>query len=259
MLNILQIFEVNQPLVLVRARTLAPSGAYRQGVDAVTNAVGLALGGSPTAGVVTGAISPYINTEIKQATEGNTEANLIAHALWGAVEAYAQGGKAGAGAVAAVTGEVSANIISQNLFGKEPENLTEAEKRTVSELSQVAAGLAGGLASSSGSSLSTAQAVKTGLGIGKNAVENNFFDDLHPSEERKQTIVVMAKALIEGIEGAIEVVQHFDETIVTIAKHWLIQSLARLSHTRRGASGSGFSFAILKCRNQKVHRRRLPS
>ncbi|WP_460029494.1 VENN motif pre-toxin domain-containing protein [Mannheimia haemolytica] len=127
------------------------------------------------------------------------------------------------------------------------------------QLSQVAAGLAGGLASSSGSSLSTAQAVKTGLGIGKNAVENNFFDDLHPSEERKQTIVVMAKALIEGIEGAIEVVQHFDETIVTIAKHWLIQSLARLSHTRRGASGSGFSFAILKCRNQKVHRRRPPS
>ncbi|MFA9501142.1 VENN motif pre-toxin domain-containing protein, partial [Mannheimia sp. E30BD] len=114
-----------------------------------------------------------INTEIKQATEGNTEANLIAHAFWGAVEAYAQGGKAGAGAVAAVTGEVGANIISQNLFGKEPENLTEAEKRTVSELSQVAAGLAGWLSANGGSSLSTAQSVKTGQGVGKNAVENN--------------------------------------------------------------------------------------
>ncbi|MFA9500928.1 EndoU domain-containing protein [Mannheimia sp. E30BD] len=87
---------------------------------------------------------------------------------------YAQGGKAGAGAVAAVTGEVSANIISQNLFGKEPKNLKEAEKRTVSELSQVAAGLAGGLSSSGGNSLSTAQAVKTGQGVGKNAVENNY-------------------------------------------------------------------------------------
>ncbi|HGO5855381.1 TPA: hemagglutinin repeat-containing protein, partial [Mannheimia haemolytica] len=157
-------------------------GAYRQGVDAVTNAVGLALGGSPTAGVVTGAISPYINTEIKQATEGNEQANLIAHALWGAVEAYAQGGKAGTGAVAAVTGEMGANIISQNLFGKEPENLTEAEKRTVSELSQVAAGLAGGLASSSGSSLSTIQAVKTGQEVGRNAVENNAFLDSQVSD-----------------------------------------------------------------------------
>ncbi|HHW7506538.1 TPA: colicin E3/pyocin S6 family cytotoxin [Mannheimia haemolytica] len=142
-------------------------------MDAITNAVGLALGGSPTAGVITGAVSPYINTEIKQATEGNTEANLIAHALWGAVEAYAQGGKAGAGAVAAVTGEVGAKLISEQVFDKSPENLTEAEKQTVSELSQVAAGLASGLTSSSGSSLSTAQAVKTGQEVGKNAVENN--------------------------------------------------------------------------------------
>ena len=91
-----------------------------------------------------GAISPYINTEIKKATEGNKVANLIAHAVWGAVEAYTQGGKAGTGAVVAVTGEVGANIISKNLFGKESENLTETEKRTVSELIQVAAGLASG-------------------------------------------------------------------------------------------------------------------
>ena len=74
-----------------------------------------------------GAISPYINTEIKKATEGNKVANLIAHAVWGAVEAYTQGGKAGTGAVAAVTGEVGANIISKNLFGKESENLTETD------------------------------------------------------------------------------------------------------------------------------------
>ncbi|WP_289333207.1 VENN motif pre-toxin domain-containing protein [Mannheimia haemolytica] len=98
------------------------------------------------------------------------------------MEAYAQGSKAGAGAVAAVTGEMGANIISQNLFGKEPENLTEAEKRTVSELSQVAAGLAGGLSASEGSSLSTAQAVKTGQGVGKNAVENNAFLDSQVSD-----------------------------------------------------------------------------
>ncbi|EXI62123.1 hypothetical protein MHD_11245 [Mannheimia granulomatis] len=124
--------------------------------------------------MVTGAISPYINTEIKNATYNNEEANLIAHAVWGAVEAYTQGGKAGTGAVAAVTGEVGANIIAQNLFGKEPENLTEAEKWTVSELSQVAAGLAGGLSSSSVDSLSIAQSVKTGQGVGKNAVENNY-------------------------------------------------------------------------------------
>ncbi|QLB16199.1 hypothetical protein A6B40_00660 [Mannheimia varigena] len=157
-------------------------GAYRQGVDAVTNAVGLALGGSPTAGVIAGAASPYINTQIKQETEGNEAANLIAHALWGAVEAYTQGGKAGAGAAAAVTGEVGANIISQSLFGKTSENLTEAEKRTVSELSQVAAGLAGGLSASRGNSLSTAQAMKTGQEVGKNAVDHNFLSQAEYAE-----------------------------------------------------------------------------
>ncbi|MDW1149116.1 hemagglutinin repeat-containing protein [Mannheimia haemolytica] len=187
------------------AKKWETGGAYRQGVDAITNAVGLALGGSPTAGVVAGAISPYINTEIKKATEGNEAANLIAHAIWGAVEAYTQGDKAGTGAVAAVTGEVGANIIAKNLFGKEPENLTEAEKRTVSELSQVAAGLTGGLSASGGNSLSTAQAVKTGQGIGKNAVENNTFgDDVHPSEDRRQTIETMAKAMFEGDEEKAE-------------------------------------------------------
>ena len=157
-------------------------GSYRQGVDAITNAVGLALGGSPTSGVVTGAISPYVNTQIKQATESNEQANLIAHAIWGAVEAYTQGGKAGAGAVAAVTGEVGASIISQKIFGKKPENLTEAEKQTVSELSQVAAGLASGLSSSGGNSLSIAQATSSGQGIGKNAVENNAFLDSQVSD-----------------------------------------------------------------------------
>ncbi|WP_260448515.1 VENN motif pre-toxin domain-containing protein, partial [Bibersteinia trehalosi] len=104
------------------------------------------------------------------------------------MEVYTQGGKACTGAVAAVTGEEGANIISQNLFGKEPENLTEAEKRTVSELSQVAAGLAGGLSASSGSSLFTVQAVKTGQGIGKNAVENNLLakeDDEYVFESSK--------------------------------------------------------------------------
>ncbi|MEG9498218.1 hemagglutinin repeat-containing protein [Mannheimia indoligenes] len=194
-------------------------GDYRQGVDVVTNAIGLALGGSPTAGVVAGAISPYINTEIKKATEGNEAANLIAHAIWGAVEAYTQGGKAGTGAVAAVTGEVGANIIAQNLFGKESENLTEAEKRTVSELSQIAAGLAGGMTGD------TTASFISGAEIGKRAVENNHFgDDIHPSTDRKQTIEVMAKAMFKGDLQAAE--EYYDKHQEEITKYQLQEYLA---------------------------------
>ncbi|MEZ7765965.1 hypothetical protein O3795_00685 [Haemophilus parahaemolyticus] len=94
--------------------------------------------------MVTGAISPYVNTQIKRATESNEQANLIAHAIWGAVEAYTQGGKAGAGAVAA--------------------------------------GLASGLSLSGGNSLSIAQATSSGQGIGKNALENNAFLDFQVSD-----------------------------------------------------------------------------
>lgn len=64
------------------AKKWETGGAYRQGVDAVTNAIGLALGGSPTAGGITGAASPYVNTEVKHATDGNEKANLIDQAIW---------------------------------------------------------------------------------------------------------------------------------------------------------------------------------
>ncbi|MFW9278121.1 hypothetical protein, partial [Glaesserella parasuis] len=42
-------------------------GSYRQALSAVTNGIGLALGGAPTEGVIAGTLSPYINTEIKKA------------------------------------------------------------------------------------------------------------------------------------------------------------------------------------------------
>ena len=77
-------------------------------------------------------------------------------------------------------------------------NLTEAEKRTVSELSQVAAGLASGLSSSGGNSLSIAQATSSGQGIGKNAVENNAFLDSQVSDLFKD----LEKAEKEG--GSLE-------------------------------------------------------
>ncbi|MDO9797838.1 hypothetical protein Q7526_11840, partial [Glaesserella parasuis] len=73
-------------------------GSYRQALSAVTNGIGLALGGAPTEGIVAGTLSPYINTEIKKATEGNETANILAHGVWGAMEAASQGGSALGGA-----------------------------------------------------------------------------------------------------------------------------------------------------------------
>ncbi len=59
------------------------------------------------------------------------------------------GNNAAAGAAGAVSGELAASIITKQLYQKSPEQLTEAQKQTVSALSQLASGLAGGLISDS--------------------------------------------------------------------------------------------------------------
>ncbi|MFA9499536.1 deaminase domain-containing protein [Mannheimia sp. E30BD] len=207
----------------------------KRAVDAVTAALqGLAAKDVGQAAV--GLASPYLNAEIKKYTEGDTQANLIAHALLGAVEAAVTGNNVLAGAAAGAGSEAAADFIVKTLYkGKSTKDLTEAEKQNVALLSQLASGLASGLIGDS------TQSAAVGADIGKRAVENNFFDDLHPSEDRKQTISVIAKALfngdeekaeayydglkqgeakalIESIEGTVEAVQHFDETIVTIAE-----------------------------------------
>ena len=128
--------------------------------------------------MVASGLSPAVNNQIKKATTDakgnvNTALNLTAHALWGAVEAYAGNRNVAAGAAGAAGGEAAAHFLASTLYDKSPEKLSEEEKRTVSSLSQVAAGIAGG--SLSDSSDGAIIAAKTA----KDAVENNY---LKPSD-----------------------------------------------------------------------------
>ncbi|KGQ31271.1 hypothetical protein P375_08330 [Gallibacterium genomosp. 2] len=153
-----------------------------------------------------GGLSPYANYAIKKATtdkDGNVnlEANLMAHALLGAIEAYTTGNNAAAEAAGAVSGELAVKIITEKLYQTNPENLTESQKQTVSALSQLASGLAGGLISDS-----TAGGINAAE-IGKRAVESNgllsgqvsdLFRELEAAEKDKQPIeeiFIKAKAL----------------------------------------------------------------
>ncbi|WP_231923842.1 VENN motif pre-toxin domain-containing protein [Gallibacterium salpingitidis] len=155
--------------------TYGLGGKVQLAVRAVTGVLqGIATGDASQATV--GGLSPYINHQIKEATtdkDGNVnlEANLMAHALLGVIEAYATGNNAAAGAAGAVSGELAASIITKQLYQKSPEQLTEAQKQTVSALSQLASGLAGGLISDS-----TAGAINSAE-IGKRVVENNFLSE----------------------------------------------------------------------------------
>lgn len=97
------------------------------------------------------------------------KANLIAHTILGVVEAKATGNNALAGGLAALTAEAAAPLVMQQLYGTDnPANLTEKQKQNVANLSQIAAGLAGGLVGDS-----TASGI-AGAEIGKRAVENNL-------------------------------------------------------------------------------------
>jgi filamentous hemagglutinin len=141
----------------------------QQAIQAATAAVqGLAGGGIGAA--MAGAASPYLAEVIHNMTTDpttgkvNTEANLMAHAVLGAVVAQAQGNSALAGAAGATTGE----YIAQQLYpGIDRKDLTEEQRQTISALGTLAAGLAGGIVGdSTGNAVASAQA-------GKNSSENN--------------------------------------------------------------------------------------
>ena len=182
------------------AKEWETGGSQRLVIDSALNVISTALAGRPAAEVVASGLSPAVNNQIKKATTDakgnvNTALNLTAHALWGAVEAYAGNRNVAAGAAGAAGGEVAANFLASTLYNKSPEKLSEEEKRTVSSLSQVAAGIAGG--SLSDSSDGAIIAAKTA----KDSVENNSMaDDVHPSDERKQNIEMYAKVLFNGDE-----------------------------------------------------------
>nr|WP_024967752.1 hemagglutinin repeat-containing protein [Pantoea sp. IMH] len=156
---------------------LGTGGAWQQGISAATAAVQGLAGGNVKAALAGGS-APYLAEVIHHQTmtrdaKGkdvvNVQANLIAHAVLGAVVAQASGNNALSGASGAVAGE----YIAQQLYpGVDRADLSEEERQTISALGTLAAGLAGGVAGdSTGGAVAGAQA-------GKNAVENNALSAL---------------------------------------------------------------------------------
>ena len=144
-------------------------------VQAITGVLQGLVSGNITQAVA-GGVSPLMAQTIKAYTTNpdgttNTAANLMAHAVWGAVAAQMSGGNAAAGAGGAFSAELAARYITENYYNaKTPEEiskLSESDRQEISLLSTLAAGVAGGVIGDS------TAAVTTGAQTGKNAVENN--------------------------------------------------------------------------------------
>ncbi|MBZ8293509.1 hemagglutinin repeat-containing protein, partial [Escherichia coli] len=136
-------------------------------VQAITGVLGGLNAGNPGQ-VLAGGLNPAVAQLIKQATGDNREANLMAHAVWGALAAQLGGNNAASGAAGAFSGELAARYIIDNYYGGRTDNLSEQERQQISMLATIASGIAGGLAGNSTS------AAGTGAQAGRSSVENNY-------------------------------------------------------------------------------------
>jgi filamentous hemagglutinin len=165
----------------------------QKAAQAVTGAL-TALAGNNLAGALASGASPYLATEIKKRVgEDNIAANAMAHAVLGAVTAQLNNQSAVAGGLGAGGGELAARYIAGQLFpGKTADQLSESEKQQVSALSQLASGLAGGLATGdTGGAVTAAQA-------GKNAVENNALSDIAQAQSEGKTLEQKAGEYVDA-------------------------------------------------------------
>ncbi|NBF07061.1 hemagglutinin repeat-containing protein [Pseudomonas sp. Fl4BN1] len=138
-------------------------GDYQRAAQAVTAAL-QGLAGGDIGSALAGASAPYLANIIKRTAGDNDAARIMAQAVLGAVVAQVQGNSAAAGAAGAATGEL---IAAQLYPNRSRDQLTEAEKQTISALSSLAAGFVGGAVGGD-----FAGAV-TGAQSGRNATENN--------------------------------------------------------------------------------------
>ena len=189
-----QLAAIKQQLTSVQAeitktqgeidRTYGIGSEKGMAIRAVTAAL-QAAAQNDTAGSLVALASPYLNKTIHEMTAGDTAkdkaTNLMAHALLSAVEFQVTGKDPLTGAVAGVTGEVTAQILTQAIYNKTPNQLTANEKENISTLSQLAGGLASALTAKANGT-TTEQggnflAAASGAGTAKRAVENNFLSD----------------------------------------------------------------------------------
>ena len=175
--------------------------SFQKASQAVTAVVQAAMGGS-VGGALAGAAAPYLAQTVKKMTDGDPNANLMAHAVLGAVLARAGGNSALAGAAGAVVAEKTAQLIKESLYGGvSNENLSEAQKQTISSLSTLAAGLSGSLVGKD--ALNAVAAAQ----VGKNAVENNLLANKYGVKKLDKASLELYEKLKEADIGSIDDLQ----------------------------------------------------
>ncbi|MCO6509153.1 MAG: VENN motif pre-toxin domain-containing protein, partial [Snodgrassella sp.] len=226
-----------------QAQSWGIGGGKSRALNAVTSAVTGILGGQTNLQAATNALAPYaaelIGKQFGHGDNQNQAAQLVAHALLGAISASVNGGNAAAGAVGASAAELAAQYLIKQLpkdqypeaidprTGEiDPNRLPESVKASIRDLSSAVATVSGGL---TGGSLVNAQIAGV---VGQNAAENNNLDILREEESKRElelatkynwtskqltdyitnksrgSIKGFADGAVEAIEGTANAVRH---------------------------------------------------
>ncbi|SUX30469.1 hemagglutinin repeat-containing protein [Chromobacterium vaccinii] len=166
---------------------------FQRAAQAATAALQGLAGGNVQA-AISGAAAPYLAGVVKNMTDGNKEANVMAHALLGATLAQLKGESAAAGAAAAGASPLVAEYLQKTLYPG-VDSLSEDQKQTISALTTMAGSLAGSLAG--GDSVG---ALTGGLAA-KNEVENNYLSDSQKVQKSKELTACQSLACEAGVQA----------------------------------------------------------
>ncbi|WP_370389419.1 VENN motif pre-toxin domain-containing protein [Snodgrassella alvi] len=224
-----------------QAQAWGIGGNKSRALNAVTTAITGALGGQTNIQVVANTLAPYASELIgKQFGHGenkNEAAQLVAHAILGAVTASVNGGSAAAGAAGASSAELAAQYLINHLpkdqypeaidptTGEiDPNRLPENVKGSIRDLSSAIGTVAGGL---SGGTLSNAQIAGE---LGQNAVENNaLINSKGESKLNAQERKINEKLKKAGVQSADDYQRKYDACQTKECRQQVIENYKKAS------------------------------
>jgi len=145
----------------------------RRTIDTVTALFTGVLSGQGASATAVATLSPTVNKLIADNTHDKAT-NALAHAVWGAIEAQVNGGRAAHGAISAAGAELLAPKIASTLYGKSEADLTPDEKAGVISMASLAGGIAGALMNGKSEGVEIIGNATINAQIAENTVTNNY-------------------------------------------------------------------------------------
>src|SRR5450830_1696562 len=162
------------------AQNWSPTGDYTRALKTIAGVLVGGLAGQSAGQLAAGASAPYLANAIgdyfSQPGNENKTAQVLSHAVLGALLAAANGGSAAGGAAAGAGGELAAEAITKELYPKaydadgsfHPDRLSASEANTVVALSSAVGAMLGGVTGG------TTQNALIGANVAANAATNNY-------------------------------------------------------------------------------------